>query len=134
MEHRLGRLPAHTLIGTDSPGAEASWVVGITWWSAVVGGFQMSFVIAVPETIAAAATDLADLGSTIAGANAAAAANTTSLLAAGADEISAAIAALFGAHGRAYQAASAEAAAFHGRFVQALTTGGAPMRPPRPPP
>ncbi|WP_250576248.1 PE domain-containing protein, partial [Mycobacterium tuberculosis] len=53
----------------------------------------MSFVIAVPETIAAAATDLADLGSTIAGANAAAAANTTSLLAAGADEISAAIAA-----------------------------------------
>ncbi|REM96306.1 PE family protein, partial [Mycobacterium tuberculosis] len=23
MEHRLGRLPAHTLIGTDSPGAEA---------------------------------------------------------------------------------------------------------------
>ncbi|AMC63916.1 PE-PGRS family protein Wag22 [Mycobacterium tuberculosis variant africanum] len=84
----------------------------------------MSFVIAVPETIAAAATDLADLGSTIAGANAAAAANTTSLLAAGADEISAAIAALFGAHGRAYQAASAEAAAFHGRFVQALTTGG----------
>lgn len=83
----------------------------------------MSFVIAVPETIAAAATDLADLGSTIAGANAAAAANTTSLLAAGADEISAAIAALFGAHGRAYQAASAEAAAFHGRFVQALTTG-----------
>lgn len=49
----------------------------------------MSFVIAVPETIAAAATDLADLGSTIAGANAAAAANTTSLLAAGADEISA---------------------------------------------
>lgn len=65
----------------------------------------MSFVIAVPETIAAAATDLADLGSTIAGANAAAAANTTSLLAAGADEISAAIAALFGAHGRAYQAA-----------------------------
>lgn len=32
----------------------------------------MSFVIAVPETIAAAATDLADLGSTIAGANAAA--------------------------------------------------------------
>lgn len=84
----------------------------------------MSFVIAVPETIAAAATDLADLGSTIAGANAAAAANTTSLLAAGADEISAVIAALFGAHGRAYQAASAEAAAFHGRFVQALTTGG----------
>ncbi len=63
----------------------------------------MSFVIAVPETIAAAATDLADLGSTIAGANAAAAANTTSLLAAGADEISAAIAALFGAHGQTYQ-------------------------------
>ncbi|EFD75351.1 PE-PGRS family protein [Mycobacterium tuberculosis GM 1503] len=36
-------------------------------------------------------------------------------------------------HGQTYQALSARAAAFHERFVQALATGGAPMRPPRPP-
>ncbi len=40
---------------------------------------------------------------------------------------------LFGMHGQTYQALSARAAAFHERFVQALATGGAPMRPPRPP-
>ncbi|AIH29846.1 hypothetical protein T209_15650, partial [Mycobacterium tuberculosis] len=64
----------------------------------------MSFVIAAPEAIAAAATDLASIGSTIGAANAAAAANTTAVLAAGADQVSVAIAAAFGAHGQAYQA------------------------------
>ncbi|WP_152331020.1 PE family protein, partial [Mycobacterium tuberculosis] len=54
----------------------------------------------------------------------AAAANTTALLAAGADEVSTAVAALFGAHGQAYQALSAQAQAFHAQFVQALTSGG----------
>jgi hypothetical protein len=61
------------------------------------------------------------LGSTISAANAATAAPTTGLLAAGADEVSAAIAALFGAYGQAHQALSAQAAAFHQEFVQALT-------------
>ncbi|WP_164926778.1 PE family protein, partial [Mycobacterium tuberculosis] len=41
-----------------------------------------------------------------------------------ADEVSTAIAALFGAHGQAYQALSAQAQAFHAQFVQALTSGG----------
>ena len=36
------------------------------------------------------------------------------------DEVSAAVAALFGAHARGYQALSAQAAAFHRQFVQAL--------------
>ncbi|MEQ0810188.1 PE family protein [Mycobacterium tuberculosis] len=45
-------------------------------------------------------------------------------IAAGADEVSTAIAALFGAHGQAYQALSAQAQAFHAQFVQALTSGG----------
>lgn len=39
----------------------------------------------------------------------------------GADEISAAVAVMFGNHAQAYQAVSAQAAAFHDRFVQALT-------------
>ncbi|CKR76816.1 PE family protein [Mycobacterium tuberculosis] len=40
-------------------------------------------------------------------------------MAAAHDEVSAAIAALFSAHGQAYQAASAQAAAFHTRFIRA---------------
>ena len=64
-----------------------------------------------------------EIGSTISAANAAAAAPTTGVLAAGADEVSAAIAALFGAHAQAYQALSAQAAAFHSQFVQLMNAG-----------
>lgn len=67
----------------------------------------MSFVIAAPETLVRAASDLANIGSTLGAANAAALGPTTELLAAGADEVSAAIASLFAAHGQAYQAVSA---------------------------
>jgi hypothetical protein len=83
----------------------------------------MSFLIAVPEMVGAAATDLARVGSTLSAANAAAVAPTSSVTAAGADEVSASIAALFGAHAQAYQALSAQAATFHHQFVQALTAG-----------
>lgn len=80
----------------------------------------MSFVIAAPEALDSAATDLVVLGSTLGAATAAAAAQTTGIVAAAAhDEVSAAIAALFSAHGQAYQAASAQAAAFHTRFIRA---------------
>jgi PE family len=83
----------------------------------------MSFVIAAPEFVAAAATDLANIGSTISSANATALAPTTGLLPAGADEVSAAIVALFGSQAQAYQALSAQAAAFHDQFVEMLTAG-----------
>jgi hypothetical protein len=83
----------------------------------------MSYMSAAPDLIAAAATDVARIGSTISTANTAAAATTTQMLAAGADEVSASIAALFGAHGQAYQALSAQAAMFHSQFVQAMTAG-----------
>ncbi|MGO9384934.1 MAG: PE family protein, partial [Mycobacterium sp.] len=83
----------------------------------------MSFVMATPEMLATAATGAAGIGSTISAANAAAAAPTTAVLAAAADEVSAAIADLFGTHGQAYQALSAQAAAFHSQFVQALNSG-----------
>ncbi|MCV7122656.1 PE family protein, partial [Mycobacterium lacus] len=83
----------------------------------------MSFVIAAPDRLVAAASDLAGIGSALGVANATAAAHTTELLAAGADEVSAAIAALFSAHGHAYQTLSARAAAFHAEFVQVLTAG-----------
>ncbi|MGA9675278.1 MAG: PE family protein, partial [Mycobacterium sp.] len=84
----------------------------------------MSYVIAVPEMMAAAAGDLANIGSSLSEANAAAAASTTGVLAAGEDEVSAAIAALFSAHGQGFQALSAQAAAFHAQFVQALNGAG----------
>ncbi|MGO9384691.1 MAG: PE family protein, partial [Mycobacterium sp.] len=81
----------------------------------------MSFVIAAPELVTAAATDLANIGSIRTAANAAAATQTTGVLAAAEDEVSAAVAAVFSAHGRGFQALGAQAAAFHEQFVQALT-------------
>lgn len=62
----------------------------------------MSFVVAVPEALTVTATDFAGIGSALAVANAAAAAPTARVLAAGADEVSATIAAVFSNHvGRA---------------------------------
>ncbi|SON62040.1 PE-PGRS family protein PE_PGRS17 [Mycobacterium simulans] len=81
-------------------------------------------MIAVPEILTAAASDLANIGSTLSRANAAAAVQTTQVLAASEDEVSAAIAALFSTHGQEYQALNAQAAAFHDRFVRALNSGG----------
>ncbi|WP_142926872.1 PE family protein, partial [Mycobacterium marinum] len=83
----------------------------------------MSYVIATPDLLSAAATDLAGIGNTIGQASYAAAAPTTAVISAAADEISMQIAALFGAHGQAFQAVSSQAALFHDQFVQALTTG-----------
>ncbi|ORB62456.1 PE family protein, partial [Mycobacterium shinjukuense] len=71
--------------------------------------------------MAAAVADATWIGSAVGAANAAVARSTTTVAAAAADEVSAAIAALFGAHGQQYQAISAQAAAFHARFVRALT-------------
>jgi PE-PPE domain/PE family/PGRS repeats len=87
------------------------------------GRIAMSYLVAAPEFLASAATDLSNIGSTLSAANAAAAATTTEVVAAGADEVSAGIAALFGVQGQAYQTLSAQAAAFHEQFVQTLTAG-----------
>jgi hypothetical protein len=84
----------------------------------------MSFVNASPDYLAAAASDLANIGSNIGLANSAALGPISSVPAAGADEVSASIAALFDAHAQAYQALSAQAALFHQQFVQ-LMSGGA---------
>ncbi|ORB85356.1 hypothetical protein B1987_17915, partial [Mycobacterium kansasii] len=81
----------------------------------------MSFVIAAPDVLAATAIDLAGIGSAINTANGAATAPTTTLLPAAADEVSAAIAALFEAHAQGYQALGAQAAIYHQQFVGALS-------------
>lgn len=83
----------------------------------------MSLLITSPATVAAAATHLAGIGSALSTANAAAAAPTTALSVAGADEVSVLIAALFEAYAQEYQALSAQALAFHDQFVQALNMG-----------
>jgi hypothetical protein len=80
----------------------------------------VSYVVATPDSLATAAKDLAAMGSAVSAANAAAAHSTTSLLAAGADEVSTRIAALFGAHGLEYQAVSSQGAQFNEQFVLGL--------------
>lgn len=82
----------------------------------------MSYLSAVPELLAAAATDVAGIGAALDAANAAGPA--TQLLAAGADEVSAAIATVFGRNAQAYRLASAQLSVFHEQFVQALNAAG----------
>ena len=81
----------------------------------------MSLLDVTPQLLASAAADLQSIGSALDAAHAAAAAPTTGLLAAGADEVSTAVAALFSGHGQAFQALSGQASAFHAQFVQALS-------------
>ncbi|BBZ37177.1 PE domain-containing protein [Mycobacterium conspicuum] len=80
----------------------------------------MSYVITAPQMLASAATDLAGIGSSLGEANAAAAASTTKVLSAAADEVSAAIARLFSEHAQGFQAVSARASAFHDQLVRSL--------------
>ncbi|MHA7648911.1 triacylglycerol lipase LipY [Mycobacterium sp. ML4] len=98
----------------------------------------MSYVLAVPDVMSGAATDVASISSAVAAANQSVASATTEVFAAAQDEVSAAIAAFFSAHGQGYQVLSAQAAAFHHRFAQAMTdavgayaaaeaTGAAPL-------
>lgn len=83
----------------------------------------MSYVNAEPQKMAAAAANLASIGSTVSAANANAHAPTAAVQAAGGDVVSAGLAALFGQHAQYYQAVGAQAAAFHDQFVQALREG-----------
>ncbi len=85
----------------------------------------MSFLLAAPDALVAAASDVAGIGSSLTAVGAAAAAPTTGIVAAAEDEISTQIAALFSQHGLGFQQLSAQASAFHERFVQALTAGTA---------
>ena len=79
----------------------------------------MAYVIAGPEMIAAAATDLATIGSTLSAAHTAAA-PTLVVMPAAADEVSASVAHLFSQHAQDYQALAMKATAFHEQFVQHL--------------
>jgi hypothetical protein len=82
----------------------------------------MYFVTTQPELLAAAACSLQGIGSAMAAHNAVAAAPTTGVVPAAADEVSALVAAQFAAHAQIYQAISAQAAAIHEMFVNTLGT------------
>ncbi len=83
----------------------------------------MSFVIAAPDLVQGAANDLAGIRASLAEAAAMVAAPTTGVMPAAADEVSAAISALFGNFGQQFQVLSAQAQAFHGEFVSLLNAG-----------
>ncbi|OBK16048.1 PecA family PE domain-processing aspartic protease [Mycobacterium asiaticum] len=80
----------------------------------------MSFLAVAPDWLSAATTDLQGIGSALNSASAAAAAPTTGLAAAAADEVSTAIATLFGEFGDEFQLVNAQVSAFHQQFVTAL--------------
>jgi hypothetical protein len=84
-------------------------------------GWAMSFVVAAADVMETAAADVGQIGSALSAGHLAAAIPTTELAAAGGDEVSAAVAALFGAHAREYQAAAARVATYSEQFVRALS-------------
>ncbi|WP_261860734.1 PE family protein, partial [Mycobacterium marinum] len=83
----------------------------------------MRSVAVAPQALMSAAMELQRIGSVLVEANTAAAAPTTGVLGAGADEVSSAIAALLAGHARAYQRLGAQVAMFHQQFVQSLNVG-----------
>jgi len=80
----------------------------------------VSYVVAAPDFLTAAAEDLAAVGSAVTGAGAAAAHSTTSLLAAAEDEVSTAVATLFSTFGRDYQAVAAQTVQYQERLILRL--------------
>jgi hypothetical protein len=84
----------------------------------------MSYVRTLPEALAAAAAKLEGIGSGMAAQNAAAAAPTTAIAPAAADQVSALQATQFTAFGNLYQSVSAQAQAIHQQLVTTLGTSG----------
>jgi PE family len=80
----------------------------------------MSFIVAGPDALAAAASDIAGIGSTINAANTAAASPTAELMAPAADAVSAQVAEVFSSHAQIYRQLSTQMSAFHDQFVGAL--------------
>ncbi|WP_197516995.1 MULTISPECIES: PE family protein [unclassified Mycobacterium] len=80
-------------------------------------------LIATPELISSAATDLGTIGANLSAAHTAAAAPTLALNPAAADEVSVTVAHLFSRHAQEYQGWAGQAAAFQEQFVQHLSAG-----------
>ncbi|SPM26697.1 PE family protein [Mycobacterium terramassiliense] len=85
----------------------------------------MSLLSIAPDLVSAASGNLENLGAALRSATAAAAGQTTAIAPPAADEVSAAVTALFGMRGQEFQALSAKAATFHDEFVNLLNGGAA---------
>jgi hypothetical protein len=85
----------------------------------------MSFVTTQPEMLAAAAGDLQGIGTAMAAHNMAAAAPTTGVIPAAADEVSVLTAMQFAVQAQMYQAVGAQAVAIHEMFAATLNTSAA---------
>jgi hypothetical protein len=84
----------------------------------------MEYLVTAPDIVATTAADVGKIRSAITDATANASASTTGLVAAAEDEVSAAIAKLFGGYGQQYQAVLSKATAFHDEFAHALAAAG----------
>ncbi|WP_156452932.1 PE family protein, partial [Mycobacterium gordonae] len=82
-----------------------------------------TFLIAAPEALAAASADLNGIAEAIRKATVSAAPSTTQIAAAAADEVSAAIAQMFGGYAQSYQSVGTQIALYQKQFQQALATG-----------
>jgi len=82
----------------------------------------VSFVTTQPDTLMTLAGNLQGIGSAMIAANGEAAASTTGVVPAAADEVSALTATQFAAQAQMYRAGSAQAAAIHEVFVNTLGT------------
>lgn len=81
-------------------------------------------LVAQPQILATAAQDASSIGSVIDQARAAAAGSTTNLAAAAEDEVSAVAAQFFGTFGQEYQVLLQQANAFHNQFTATLAAAG----------
>lgn len=83
----------------------------------------MSFVVATPGLVESAAQDLAGIRSSLADVAATVAGPTTGIASAAQDEVSVAIASLFGNFGEEFQTLNAAAQSFHAQFVSLMSSG-----------
>lgn len=81
----------------------------------------MSYLFATPEVLASAAAEVAGIGSSLRAATAAAASSTTAIVAAAGDEVSVAVANVFGGYAREFHVLTAQTVLFHGQFAGALS-------------
>ncbi|MHA7730486.1 PE domain-containing protein [Mycobacterium sp. ML3] len=81
--------------------------------------------MAAPEALAATAADLSGIGETVRAATATWAPSATGIVAAAADEVSSAIAQLFGNHAQTFQALNTQVARFQGQLVHELSASAA---------
>ncbi len=85
----------------------------------------MSYVTTQPEALSTTAATLAGVGARMSAQNSAAAASTTGVVPAAADQVSVLAATQFAVHAQMYQAISAQADAIHQQLVSTLETNAA---------